>query len=357
MRRPLLSILLATMVLVSSAFANATLTLNNSGTVTNGSPLGKLFDYVVVILMENHGVNVTYGTSCVGNCTFFNYHANASSFAENYDDGGVSGSLGDYIALTSGDGAESCNSAPGNCGPFNDLNIIDRIEVAHLSWKAYTEDYPFSCGGNCSPGSCFIGGSSSTGHYTSNHNPFVYYKDILNSPSRCSRITPANSIIPTQVGCGNSTNPGTVENDDLLLGDLNSLPRAANYTFLTPNSIDDIHDCLSPPIGDVSIGNRYLQQLVPQILNSVVFRTKRAALFITFDEPDPFVGSCPPPNNCSHSVYAVWASYNSAYTRSAFRSIVHFNHYSALRTIEDNWGFPPLNSTDASATNMNEFFK
>jgi hypothetical protein len=334
-----------TVILVSSTLANTTLSIGNSVVVT---PLiGKLFDYVVVILMENHGINVTYGSSCVGNCTFFNYHANTNGLAENYDVGGVSGSLGEYIAITSGDGSESCNGSPGSCGPFNDVNIVDRIEAAHLTWKAYAEDYPSSCGSNCSPGNCFTGGSSNTGHYAANHNPFVYYNDILNSASRCSKIIPANSAIPAQTGCGTATMPGTVETDKLLLDDLNSVTSAANYTFLTPNNIDNIHDCLN---SDVSTGNRYLQQLVPQILNSTVFRTKRAALFVTFDEPDPFIGG-------SRSLYTVWASHSSTYTKSAFRSIVHYNHFSALKTIEDNWSFAPLNSTDASATNMNEFFK
>jgi hypothetical protein len=350
MRTPLISVLLVTVILVSSALASTTLSINNSGVVVS-SLNGKLFDYVVVILMENHGINVTYGSSCVGNCTFFKYHANTNGLAENYDNGGVSGSLGDYIAITSGDRSESCNGAPGNCGPFNDLNIVDRIEAAHLTWKAYAEDYPSSCGSSCSPGKCFTGGSSSTGDYAANHNPFVYYNDILNSASRCSKITPANSVIPTQTGCGTATNPGIVETDDLLLDDLNSVTRAANYTFLTPNNIDNIHDCLT---SDVSTGNRYLQQLVPQILNSTVFRTKRAALFITFDEPDPFVGTCP---DCSRSLYTVWASHSSSVTRSTFKSIIHYNHFSSLKTIEDNWSFAPLNSTDASATNMNEFFK
>jgi hypothetical protein len=332
--------------LVSSILGSTTLSITNSAVVTS-TLSGKLFDYVVVIFMENHSINVTYGSSCVGNCTFFNYLANTNGFAENYDTGGVAGSLGDYIAITSGDGGVSCNGGPGNCGPFNDLNIVDRIEAAHLTWKAYMEDYPSSCGSNCSPGNCFTGSSSGTGHYAANHNPFVYYNDILNSASRCSKITPANSAIPTQTGCGTATMPGTVENDTLLLNDLNSVTSAANYTFLTPNNIDNIHDCLN---SDVSTGNRYLQQLVPQILNSAIFRTKRAALFVTFDEPGPFVSG---PN----LLYTVWASHNQAYTKLAFKSITHYNHFSLLKTIEYNWSFSALNSTDASAANMNEFFR
>ena len=301
-------------------------------------------------MLENHGINETYGTQCNGNCTYFTFLANTNGLAEQYNSGGVGGSLGDYIAITSGDGGVQCNAPPGGgCGPFGDVNIVDRIEAKHLTWKAYMEDYPGSgSGSGYSSGGCFLGDS---GHYQAHHNPFIYYSDILSSNQRCSRIAAANSVIPSQSVCGSSTNPGIVETDDMLLNDLGSVSIAPNYMFLTPNSIDDLHDC---PSGDVSLGNHYLQLLVPQILNSTVFRTKRAALFITFDEVDPFVGPCA---MCRY-MYTVWASQGSTITKSAFKSNVQYNHYYALRTAEDNFGLAPINSTDASLTHdMSEFFK
>jgi len=208
------------------------------------------------------------------------------------------------------------------------------------------EDYPGSgSGSGYSSGGCFMGFSSR--HYTSNHNPFVYYQDILNNTSRCSRITPANSKFPTQTACGT---PLAVETDDFFLGELSNAASAVNYLFLTPNSIDDLHDdCTN---GDVSLGNQYLQLLVPKILNSTLFRTTRAALFVTFDEVAPFVGVAP--NNAPY-MYTVWASHSSSTTRSAYKSTQHYNHFSALKTVEDNWGFLYLTPSDATATNMSEF--
>ena len=335
---------LATLVL--GVFASSTATVSITGAISPART-GRWFDYVVVILLENHGINTTYGNACLGNCSFFNLLANTNGLAENYDKGGVPGSLGDYIAITSGDGSEHCNSSPTTC-PFNDVNIVDRIEGKALTWRAYVEDYPSSCGSSCSGGGCFTGSGSSPGFYSSIHNPFVYYKDVINNPSRCSKIVPANSVIPpTQSTCGSSIMPGTVETDDLLLSDLNSVTSAANYNFLTPNSIDDLHDCST---GDVSLGNHYLQQLIPQILNSTLFRTKSAALFVTFDEPDPFAGG-------TQNLYTVWASHGSSVTKSAYKSTQNYNHYFALRTIEDNWGLSPINSTDTAAGNMGEFLK
>jgi Phosphoesterase family len=342
-----LSIALVCLVIIAiGAFASSTNTISSTGTILPPSA-GRWFDYLVVIMLENHGINTTYGSGCMGNCAYFNSLANSSGLAEKYDSGGVTGSLGDYIAITSGDGSVVCNSPPsGTCGPYNDVNIIDRIEQAGLTWKAYMEDYPGSgSGSGYSSGGCFMKASSSTGHYQSIHNPFVYYQDIVNSSQRCSLIVSANSAIPSQTPCGTSTDPGTVETDDTILADLNSA-NPPNYSFLTPNSIDDLHDC-----GDVSLGNHYLEQLVPQILNSTTFKTKRAALFVTFDEVFPFVGG-------AQYMYTVWSSHDSVLTKPAYKSTVQYNHYYAIRTITNNWGFAPLNSTAASLTyDMAEFFK
>jgi acid phosphatase len=331
--------------------ASSTLSIGNSGIVKAGSVW---FDYVVTILLENHGINQTYGGSCIGNCTYFNNLADVNSLAKNYDKGGVPGSLGDYIALTSGIffGIDhvNCNDPPttSTCGHINSANIVDRIDGAHLTWKAYMEDYPSSCGTNCSTGgNCYMG-SSGPGHYVAIHNPFVYYQNIQNNSTRCARVVPANSVSLAQTPCGPASGlPGVVNVDDLFLNDLNSVASSSNYMFLSPNSVDDVHDC-----GDVSTGNLYLQRLIPQILSSTLFTTRRAALFITYDEQDGWGATTP-------QLYAVWVSHNAAYTQSAFRSIQPYTHFSSLRTIEDNWGLVPFftSKNDGIAGNMKEFFK
>jgi hypothetical protein len=83
-RTCLVSILLVVVVFGSSAFANANLAVTNSGTITNGSPVGMWFDYVVVIMLENHGINTTYGSSCMGDCSYFNTLADTNGLAKDY---------------------------------------------------------------------------------------------------------------------------------------------------------------------------------------------------------------------------------------------------------------------------------
>src|SRR5438445_13002976 len=92
------------------------------------------------------------------------------------------------------------------------------------------------------------------------HNPFVYYGDIASNTTQCARVIPA--------GIG----------DDAFLDHLASTSNASNYMGLSPNICNDMHNC------NVTTGDGYLANLVPQILNSTLFTTQRAALFITVDQ-------------------------------------------------------------------------
>ena len=374
MRTSLSSTLLVAVILVSTTLASSNLSITNSGAVSNSNgAFGRWFDYVVVIMLENHSINYTYGISvppnswnstkggtCLGNCTYFKSVADANSLAEGYTNTGVTdGSAGDYIAITSGNGTTpgSCNSGIfpyeiNGCSPMQIPNIVDRLDPAHLSWKAYMEGCPGQCGGGptgCANIDAFDGGTN----YGPNHNPFIYYSDIQNNLTRCANIVSANSQPVSQNTCG----PTPVVNDDLFINDLNSVSNASNYMFLTPNQIDDVHNC-----NDVTVGNDWLNKLVPQILNSTLFRTKRAALFITFDEPGctnpPGQTSCP---SAAPDLYSVWASNSTnpqSKTKVGFKSNLNYTHFSALKTIENNWGLMPLvASTDGSANDMQEFFR
>ena len=342
----------------SSALTGVVLGLKHDRVLATTPPSGQWFDYVVNIMLENHSINFTYYSggsvnSCLGNCTYFTSLANSNGLALGLTDGSINASTASYIAITSGYGnaAQSCNSGPNatGCPYLKILNIVDRLENAGLTWKAYMEGYPQP------PSGCFTNYNSSPPfYYTPNHNPFLYYADIVNNTARCARIVAANSQPVTQnsTGCW----PSALQNDDVLIKDLNSVTNASNYMWLTPNTLDQTHDC-----NDVSLGNAWLNKLIPQILGSTLFKTKRAALFVTFDEPgctnpsgQPSCPSSPPP---SQNVYSVWASNPSnPTTRGGFKSTQSYLLYSPLKAVESNWGLPTLTANDASANNMAEFF-
>jgi phosphatidylinositol-3-phosphatase len=311
-----------------------------------------LFNYLVIIILENRAINQTYGSQCTGNCSYITQLANQYGLAEGYS-AVIHDSLPNYLALTSG-WTQRLNGTSGDCSPwqgstkycpnvnlqltafpFPAPNIVDRMESTRLTWKAYMEDYPTNCAFQnptyCSSGNCYVGYGGVSGEYDNEHDPFVYYNDTTNNPSRCAKIAPANS--------------GTGYPDDRFINDLSSTITASNLMWLTPNLCDDGHDKCSPFDNATTQQNQYLSELVPHILNSNVFTTQRAALFITYDE-----GRAVYP---SDYVTTIWAG---PVVKTHYKSSTQYSHYSLLKTIEANWGLQPFNqTTDGQASSMSEF--
>ncbi len=274
------------------------------------------FDYIVIIVMNNASAKQVYGSSAA---PYLNSLASTYGYASDYSDVAASVSDPNYIALI---GAStfglSTDCYPTQCS-VSDPNIVDSIEGAGLTWKAWAEDYPVSQGCNLTP---------SNAEYNSKHFPFLYFQDIINDPTRCDNLLRANSVVTS-----------TIETDDLFLKSLSSTSSAANYNWLTPNQCDDIHDC------PLSTGDRYLSQLIPKILSSYVFTTQNAALFVTFAESTgSSVGNVP----------AIWAG---PVAKTKFQSSKSYDHYSLLTTVETAWGLSSLTSEDGSASDMTEFLK
>src|SRR3989454_1103144 len=277
------------------------------------APNGAFFDYVVIILMENHAI-CDILTSCGGAGPYETSLANAYGLATEYVDC-THPSLPNYLCLTGGStfGCTGYDGGPhsNNCTnlAWRSPNIVDRLGAANLSWKAYMENMPSNCYG------------SNNGSYVVRHDPFVYYSDIASNTTQCARVIPA--------GIG----------DDALLDDLALTSNASNYMWLSPNICNDMHNC------NVTTGDAYLANLVPQILNSTVFTTQRAALFITFDEDSKGKGA--------PAMYSVW---DGPTVKTSYASSIDYNHSSLLATIEANWNLPPLTANDSGAANMSEFF-
>ena len=287
------------------------------------------FDYVVTVIMENEGINDTYGSHCMGNCTYITQFANQYGLAERYSSVAHT-SLPNYLTLTSGGNYDrppfdiDCYPEDLTTGCYvSGPNIIDSVETSGRTWKAYMEDH--------SAGGCNRSNNPST--YENSHNPFLYYTDIYNNATRCARIVNANPgasgylALPMQ-----------------LLSDLGSTTTASNYMWLTPNLCDDGHNLCAPPNNRTSQANQYLSLLIPQILNSTIFKTQNAALLVTWDEST---------SSTNNIVTSVWAG---PVVKKAYKSSTTYDHYSGIKTVETTWGLPALYANDTSATPMSEFF-
>src|SRR3989441_304351 len=288
----------------------APIVVSTGGPVQTLATSGINFDYVMIILMENHNICDIY-THCGGTGTYMTALADAYSIARQDNYCNVNPSLPNYLCLSGAtdfgcsgyDGGP--NSNPCTNSAWNSPNIIDRILGAGLTWKAYMEDMPSNCY------------TSDSGNYAVRHNPFVYYNDIVSNSTRCNQVVPAGTA------------------GSALVADLASTSTASNYMWFTPNTCNDMHDC------DIPTGDTYLSVLVPLILGSNVFLTQRAALLLTFDE------------GYGQPIYTVWAG---PVVKTAYTSSTAYSHYSVLSTIESNWNLPSLTTNDQNATNMNEFF-
>src|SRR5213592_385638 len=308
-------VLLMTVLLASQTInfeTVATLQTVNA-TVSSSAP----FQYIVTILMENNGLcDVT--PSLVSGCgsssipsPYLTTLAQTYGFNTHYT--GISHpSEPNYVALFGG--STLGISSDGNCCfQLNAPNLVDRLEAAGLTWKAFAEDASGS-------GTCSFMPPREGDHY-----PFIDFSDMKTSARCANMLTTTSPLDPEFVGALNGA----------------TLP---NYVWLTPNDTDNMHS------SSVGVGDAYLATLVPLILSSRMFTTQKAALFIVFDEGSDV---CPTGNSSSDCVVAEWAG---PAVKKAYTSTTSYDHYSYLSTLEASWNLPSLTSNDASATPMTEFF-
>lgn len=115
-------------------------------------------------------------------------------------------------------------------GTVSTDNIVRHLLTAGKTWKAYVEGLP-SVGYT----------SGNRGVYLKHHNPFAFFTDVINSNSERRNLVPFTQFS----------------------SDLNNhlLP---NYSFITPNSCNDAHDC------SLAVADSWLKKKIgPLIANTV----------------------------------------------------------------------------------------
>jgi hypothetical protein len=295
-------------LLISSGASLSIPTVTPSATPTlvpsGGIPA---FSHVFIIVMENEAIENILGNS---SAPYINSLARQYSVAANYY-GTVHTSLPNYIAIISGDTqgiTQNCSSC------FVDApTIVDQLETAGKTWKAYMESMP-------SP--CFVGDADPL--YRQKHNPFIYFDNIRTNPARCNNIVPFSEF-----------------QSDL---QANTLP---DYIWITPNMCNDIHDC------PLATGDSWLETWVSKIVASPAWQ-QNGVLFLTFDESalNDDTGCCQ---------YAVGGHILtmviSPLAKAGYQSTVAYDHYSLLRTIEQAWNLPLLNKASCDCSQpMADFF-
>jgi hypothetical protein len=246
--------------------------------------------HVVEIVMENEESADVIGSKQAPyvNRLARGYGLASASFAITHP------SLPNYLALTSGS-THGIGSDCTDCRVAGE-NIVDQLEVARVSWKAYMEDLPRPC----------FTGARSRG-YAKKHDPFVYYDDVVASRARCRKVVGFTALA-----------------SDLRA---DALPA---FSFISPNLCHDGHDC------PVSSADRFLAQLVPGLLREL---GPHGFLVLTWDEGSSDRGCCGGAHGGRIATIVAGPD-----VRRGARDSTPVDHYGVLRTIEDALRLPPLRS-------------
>jgi hypothetical protein len=249
------------------------------------------FRHVVVVVFENREQS-----QILGNASAPTFDALGREYAVLSHYTGVSHpSLPNYLALVSG----STHGLERDCTAclVGGHNLADELEAAGKSWKTYAEGLP-------RPG--FVG--AGVGRYDKNHDPFLYFRDIVDAPARAARVVPYARLAL-----------------DL------AARRLPDFALVVPDLCDDMHDC------SVATGDRWLKRNVVPLLARP--ELARSVVFVIFDEGLTGVGG--------GGLVAALAAGQAVRPHSRFSAPT--NHYGLLRTIEDAWGLPPLGRSAKAA--------
>jgi len=352
--------------------------------------------HVFVIMLENHSAANVIGNAAAPNITAL---AHAYGQATQYY-GVTHPSQPNYVAAISGSNWFVNNDNPAN--RYDHTNLVDQLEAHHISWGAYMESMPGSnklvdAWPGVIPNPTPLPPTINVQLYVSKHNPFVLFNDIRNNPARMANVKPYTDL---------ST-------------DLNS-GHAPQFVWISPNQCHDLHggvyasvdpsgaDGTPCPYGnttptqdanDLSLIHKadvWVGAAVSTIMSSKAW-TGNSVIFLVTDENDfvgantsidqwdtaagccdspilqngyQFIGSSgapdgnvltcpgtPTPIACTYGGGLVPAIVIARHGVRNYTSATPYNHYSLLRTIEENWNLGYLgNASDSvNVTSMDEF--
>jgi hypothetical protein len=119
----------------------------------------------------------------------------------------------------------------------------------------------------------------------------------------------------------------------------------SRYMFYTPNLDDDGHDPFYNARKGLKKGSHWLETFFQTWFPWDQKEMKGTLVVVTYDESEG--------NDKNDRIYTVFLG-DMVKSQTVGKE---YNHYSVLKTIEDNFGLPTLNSGDASAAPITEAWK
>lgn len=269
------------------------------------------FDRVVIIVLENVDYERATQDPNLSNlagrgASFTNFHA---LFHPSYPN---------YLAMIAGTdfGLHRLGSYLGDRQtnfPYDSAHktIADRLIAAGLDFKQYAEEMPdASCPWNISGQHV----AEKRGNYVRRHVPFLSFREV--QQKWCDRIV--------RVDSGKADNYFSRDANNGLVA----------YSFYTPNMNHDGHDTTAEVAG--AWVRHFLDETFPEKLR------KGTLVVVTFDESG---------GNEDNRIYTALIGDMVKPANQQDPAILgrYYNHYSVLRTIEDNFGLEPLTANDRAA--------
>jgi hypothetical protein len=197
-------------------------------------------------------------------------------------------------------------------------HLVTLLEAAGKDWRSYQEDIK----GDVCP-------LTNVGAYAPKHNAMVFFDDVINYDPATKKADP---MAPR---CLKHVRPYGELATDL------ANHTVTEYSFITPNLCDDMHDTCSASA--IQQGDDWLAAEVPKILASDAYK-QDGALFITWDESEGPMD------------YPIGMIVLSPFAKVGYSNSIAYTHGSALRTFEEIFDLSPMLGDAANQTDLSDLF-
>jgi len=277
------------------------------------------FDRVLIIVLENVDYEVASQDKNLADlaaqgASFTNFHA---LFHPSYPN---------YLAMVAG--TDFGIHRRGRLLADNQVNlpadsahetIADRLIASGLDFKQYSEELPE---GTCPWNFSSQHVAEKRGNYVRRHVPLLSFREV--QAKWCDRVVRVDSS----------------KSDNFFVQDARK--GLVAYSFYTPNMNHDGHDTNIKVAG--AWVKKFLDDTFPEKLR------KGTLVVVTFDESG---------GNSDNRIYTMFMGdmVKPANQQDPKALAKPYNHYSVLRTIEDNFGLQPLTANDRDAAPITDIWK
>ena len=197
--------------------------------------------------------------------------------------------------------------------------IADRLIAVGLDFKQYAEEMPE---GTCPWNVAVQHTAQKRGNYVRRHVPFMSFSAV--QQKWCDRVIRVDS-----------SKADNFFHQDATKG-------LVAYSFYTPNTTHDGHDTNTQVAG--AWVKKFLDEAFPEKLR------QGTLVILTFDESG---------GNEDNRIYTLFLGdmVKPANQQDPAALAKYYNHYSVLRTIEDNFGLEPLTTNDRNAAPIADIWK